>query len=67
MSEPGKGVTVTITPDGQVCDIAVDGHSIAHVVPRGGVDLTIGGHGDLPRLGIVLAPDKITVKGDDHG
>lgn len=63
MSETGKGVTVTITPDGQVCGIAVDGRSIAHVVPRGGVDLTIGGHGDLPRLAIILAPDEIVMKG----
>ena len=64
MSETGKGVTVTVTPAGRVRDIAVDGHSIARVVPRGGVDLRIEA-GMPPVLSFALVADEIIVKADE--
>lgn len=60
MSNPDKGVTVTVTPKGLVWGITVDGIDIGRRVRLDSIVLTAVGD-DLPTVQLAMEPDRIVV------
>ena len=66
MTDSGKRVSVTITPQGLVRDIVIGGHSVGRFIPADAVALHMGSN-DLPQLSVVLVPDEVIMKEADRG